>query len=183
MDSENICETTPGSNDQGKHEDNYASDDAIPSSMAQTLNRCSGDEQNRTNLHRISNNPECWSSNRESHQGINDDAIEQTNAYGGRTLLKDVQETLEGINVSMSQLQNADHGSDGKMTHQRPKVMPDVFDGKMPWPQYLTHFETVGDLNGWNDHQRAQYLAVSLRGEACQVIQLLGCLGRIFFLL
>ena len=51
--------------------------------------------------------------------------------------------------------------------------MPDVFDGKIPWPQYLVHFETVGDLNGWNDHRRAQYLTVSLRGEACQVIQLL----------
>ena len=173
MDGENICETTPGSNDQDKHEDNYASDDAIPPSMAQAVNRCSGDERNRTNLHRISNNPECWSSNRESHQGINDHAIEQTNAYGGRILLKDVEETLEGINVLMSQLQNADHGSGGKMTHQRPKVMPDAFDGKIPWPQYLTHFETVGDLNGWNDHERAQYLAVSLCGEACQVIQLL----------
>ena len=143
MDSENIRETTPGSNDQDKHEDNYASDDAIPPSMAQALNRCSGDERSRTNLHRISNNPECWSSNRESHQGINDDAIEQTNAYGGRTLLKDIE---EGINVLMSQLQNADHGSDGKMTHQRPKVMPDVFDGKMPWPQYLTHTRQLGIL-------------------------------------
>ena len=124
MDSENICETAPGSNDQDKHDENHASDDAIAPSMAQALNRCSDDELNRTNLHRISNNPECWSFNRESHQGINDDAIEQTNAYGGRTLLKDVQETLEGINVLMSLLQNADHGSDGKMTHQWPKVMP-----------------------------------------------------------
>ena len=50
--------------------------------MAQALNRCSGDEWNRTNLHRISNNPECWSSNRESYQGINYDAIGQINTYG-----------------------------------------------------------------------------------------------------
>ena len=44
MDSENICETTPGPNDQDKHEENHASDDAIQPSMTQALNRCSGDE-------------------------------------------------------------------------------------------------------------------------------------------
>lgn len=56
---------------------------------------------------------------------------------------------------------------------RRPKVMPDSFDGKGSWPQYLAHFETVGDLNGWNLREKAQYLSVSLRGEACQIIQFL----------
>ena len=84
MNSENICETIPGSNEQDKHEKNHALDDAIPPSMPQALNRCSGDEWNRTNLHRISNNPECWNSNRGTYQGIHDDAIRQANSYGGR---------------------------------------------------------------------------------------------------
>ena len=46
-------------------------------------------------------------------------------------------------------------------------------DGQIAWPQYLTHFEAVANLNGWNACDKAQYLSVSLRGEACQVLQLL----------
>ena len=54
--------------------------------------------------------------------------------------------------------------------NKRPKVMPDQFDGKSSWPDYLAHFEICSEINGWNFQQRTQYLSVSLRGTACQVM-------------
>jgi hypothetical protein len=51
--------------------------------------------------------------------------------------------------------------------------MPDHFDGKTSWADYLTHFNSVADLNGWNQIEKAQYLAISLRGEACQAMRCL----------
>jgi hypothetical protein len=69
---------------------------------------------------------------------------------------------------------NTNHMQSGdfhKNSFGRPKVMPDLYEGKGSWSQYLAHFETVSDLNDWNMREKAQYLSVSLRGEACQVLQ------------
>ena len=54
--------------------------------------------------------------------------------------------------------------------NKRPKIMPDQYDGKMSWIDYLAYFEICCEINGWNLAQRAQYLSVSLRGAACQVM-------------
>ena len=54
--------------------------------------------------------------------------------------------------------------------NKRPKVMPDQFDGKSSWTDYIAHFEICCEINGWTPPQRAQYLSVSLRGSACQVL-------------
>ena len=56
---------------------------------------------------------------------------------------------------------------------RRPKIMPDSYDGKKSWSQYLTHFETISSLNDWGMREKALYLGASLRGEACQVLQLI----------
>ena len=53
---------------------------------------------------------------------------------------------------------------------KQPKVMPDQYDGKTSWLDYLAHFEICSDINGWNRQQCTQYLSVSLRGMACQVM-------------
>jgi hypothetical protein len=45
-------------------------------------------------------------------------------------------------------------------------VVPDKFDGSIPWNDYCTHFNICADINGWNDNQKAKFLAVSLRGSA-----------------
>ena len=52
----------------------------------------------------------------------------------------------------------------------RPVAKPDRFDGKEVLSAYLQHFTLCATLNGWNDTQKAQFLAVSLAGEARQVI-------------
>ena len=47
---------------------------------------------------------------------------------------------------------------------------PDRFDGKEDLSAYLQHFSLCSTLNGWSDRDKAQFLAVSLAGEARQVI-------------
>ena len=58
----------------------------------------------------------------------------------------------------------------GAGQNKRPKIMPDQYDGKTSWIDYLAHFEICCEINGWNFAQRTQYLSVSLRGAACQVM-------------
>ena len=48
---------------------------------------------------------------------------------------------------------------------------PDKFNGQtVEWSDYLTHFETVANWNGWNDYERATQLIMSLQGEAQRVL-------------
>ena len=56
-------------------------------------------------------------------------------------------------------------------SNKRPKVMPDHYDGKTSWTEYLGHFEICTELNEWSNLQKAQYLCVSLRGAAAQVLR------------
>ena len=86
-----------------------------------------------------------------------------------------IQDTLDGINVLVGQLRNHNYHDARRVNpgQAKPRVMPDLFDGRVPWSQYKAHFNTVAELNGWNDHEKAQFMAVSLRGEACQVVELL----------
>ena len=44
------------------------------------------------------------------------------------------------------------------------------YDGRGCWSDYLTQFEMVADLNGWNDEVKAMELATSLRGNAQSVL-------------
>jgi hypothetical protein len=74
----------------------------------------------------------------------------------------------------MNEVRQAYPGRAGALSNTgRPKVMPDHFDGRTSWTDYLTHFNSVADLNGWDRRERAQYLAISLRGEACQAMRCL----------
>ena len=52
----------------------------------------------------------------------------------------------------------------------RPVVRPDKFDGTEDWPTYLQHFEWCAEMNGWSDLEKARYLAVSMTGNARQVL-------------
>lgn len=84
-----------------------------------------------------------------------------------------INHSLHDMQTRINELQNNRVDTPIHQGQRRPKVMPDSFDGRGSWSQYLAHFETVSDLNGWNVREKSQYLSVSLRGEACQVIQFL----------
>ena len=48
--------------------------------------------------------------------------------------------------------------------------MPTSIDGKSTWEAYCTQFLLLAELNGWTEHQKAAYLAISLRGSALTVL-------------
>ena len=52
----------------------------------------------------------------------------------------------------------------------KPIVMPDHFNGSIPWTDYMAHFETCAEVNNWNDIDKSRFLTVSLRGSAQQVM-------------
>ena len=56
-------------------------------------------------------------------------------------------------------------------THRTPMQRdPDKFNGQtVEWSDYLIHFETVTNWNGWNDFEKASQLIMSLQGEAQRV--------------
>ena len=80
--------------------------------------------------------------------------------------LDNIQDILRDMRTTVEQQRQPIH-------NQRPRVMPDTFDGRGSWTEYLAHFETVADLNQWHPREKVQYLAVSLRGEACQAMRFL----------
>ena len=43
-------------------------------------------------------------------------------------------------------------------------------DGRSTWEAYRTQFEMLARVNGWNEMEKATYLAVSLKGPALTVL-------------
>ena len=48
----------------------------------------------------------------------------------------------------------------------RPLVLPETFDGERDFDEWISHFEDVADLNGWNDGEKLRWLKVRLVGKA-----------------
>ena len=53
---------------------------------------------------------------------------------------------------------------------QKPNIIPDRFDGKTPWNEYISHFEACRVANDWDDAQARVFLAVSLREPALKAL-------------
>jgi hypothetical protein len=49
-------------------------------------------------------------------------------------------------------------------------VKPAPYDGKGPWIDYKSHFDTCAQINEWSQKEKGLYLAVSLRGQAKGVL-------------
>lgn len=49
---------------------------------------------------------------------------------------------------------------------QKPHIQPTPYDGSSSWEDYHAQFDIVAELNGWETHTRAIYLAASLQGPA-----------------
>jgi hypothetical protein len=81
--------------------------------------------------------------------------------------LQEMQSTLNDMRNSLTENHVIRH------YERRPKIMPDSYDGNKSWSEYITHFETISEINDWNYSEKSKYLAASLRGEACQVMRFL----------
>ena len=52
----------------------------------------------------------------------------------------------------------------------RREVIPDKFDGRVGWKDYLSHFEACKTVNKWTDREAAFHLATRLHGPALKVL-------------
>ena len=52
----------------------------------------------------------------------------------------------------------------------RPVQRPGTYSGDSLWESYYAQFEITAELNGWNEQQKAAYLATSLTGQALNVL-------------
>lgn len=52
----------------------------------------------------------------------------------------------------------------------RPTQRPTAFDGTSSWEAYKIQFEIVAEINGWNNEERAAFLATSLQGSAVSIL-------------
>ena len=52
----------------------------------------------------------------------------------------------------------------------KPNITPDRFDGKIPWRDYVSHFEACRMVNNWSNEQAKVFLAASLRGPALKIL-------------
>ena len=48
----------------------------------------------------------------------------------------------------------------------RPLVLPEIFDGQKSFDEWVSHFENVSAVNGWNDDDKLLWLKVRLTGKA-----------------
>ena len=67
-----------------------------------------------------------------------------------------------GSNITQSQ---------GPLQFKRKEKEPDKFDGRnVEWRDYIVHFEKVAMWNNWHDSEKAQQLAMCLRGQAQKLL-------------
>jgi len=55
---------------------------------------------------------------------------------------------------------------DQPTTHARLLVLLEVFDGQKSFDKWVSHFENVSTVNGWNDNEKLLWLKVRLTGKA-----------------
>lgn len=48
---------------------------------------------------------------------------------------------------------------------------PLSFDGKSQWEPYITQFEIMVGMNQWNDKEKGNYVATSLKGSALTILE------------
>jgi hypothetical protein len=53
---------------------------------------------------------------------------------------------------------------------RRPYKSPEIFNGKSGWKDYWMHFQTIWDLNEWDEVEAAKQLSSSLRDGAVKVL-------------
>ena len=69
-------------------------------------------------------------------------------------------------------------GTSGRHVGRKQRE-PDKFDGeRTEWGDYIQHFETVADWNGWSYEEKGMQLAMSLQGQAQRVLGDVAYYGR-----
>lgn len=97
---------------------------------------------------------------------------------------KKVREEVEKLRLEFeSQTYSKDperHNVQGEHKNNDSVVIP-VFDGKTPWNEFWTLFETAALVNSWTEGQKASKLSLALRGDALRILQTIPLLERTNF--
>ena len=95
------------------------------------------------------------------------------------------RETKHGLNPHDLEVKKGPYANNRPTEEPRhaakTAVKPATFDGSTPWQDYIAHFQIVSQLNGWQDTDRAMYLASCLRGPAQAVLSDLDMRSRYSF--
>ena len=54
--------------------------------------------------------------------------------------------------------------------NRQPVQKPKPYDGTTTWDAYFAQFQIIGQVNNWNDGEKAAFLASSLKGQALTVL-------------
>ena len=73
---------------------------------------------------------------------------------------------VSGTQAAVQELQSGGERQALVIQQQRPVL----FEGKTAWDAYHMQFELLAEINGWNDAEKATYLAISLKGPAATVL-------------
>ena len=60
----------------------------------------------------------------------------------------------------------------------RPLVLPEPFSGEGSWVSWLYHFESIADVNDWDNGKKLKWLKVRLTGKAQTAFQRLPAEAR-----
>ena len=60
----------------------------------------------------------------------------------------------------------------------RPLVLPELFSAKGSWESWLYHFESIADVNDWDNGKKLKWLKVRLTGKAQTAFQRLPAEAR-----
>ena len=94
-----------------------------------------------------------------------------------KTLIPEKREPLVYLTENTRTIAQSDEyptkGVENSETVYRNQILPDRYTGRTPLKDYLIHFEICSDLNKWSTIEKAQYLAISLKGKAQQVLSIL----------
>ena len=90
------------------------------------------------------------------------------------TKLKQCQnETIfQKINEASSERDSTNAEENSKCMNNN-QILPDRYTGRTPLNDYLVHFEICSEINQWSTLEKAQYLAISLKGKAQKVLSVL----------
>ncbi|XP_053230438.1 DNA ligase 1-like [Podarcis raffonei] len=114
--------------------------------------------------------------------------LEVANRYENEDIYKGLQALEMKLQIVKEECQHT-HGASDLVRNQQPasvrkKTTPkgqagiadefkklSLYDGKTSLEAYLSEFETISQVNGWDEKQRGEFLAVSLSGPAQEILQ------------
>ena len=63
----------------------------------------------------------------------------------------------------------------------RPQLLPEKFDGSENFDDWVSTFECISEINGWNEREKALWLRVYVEGKAHEAYQCFSHESQVIF--